>query len=131
MGLEEEIPDVPDDLNQFTTLSRIFKEKGELFYFVSPNLKEGQERVKVGLTWDNENNKWYANVKGNYSENGDKGFFMRGPYELNIEASLKLCNYFELPWPWAKDNIFKEIISVISPEQFQKMSDEYKEMTNN
>ena len=106
--------------NNYHAISRIFKDRGELIYFANPDLSNGEDRVRVNLFWDNKDKIWYSCVCGNYN-NSNFGFFITGPFKLNLEASIKLCGYFGIKSPKSKEQCILDLISMTSPEQFKQI----------
>ncbi len=106
---------IPDN---YSSTSIIYKEHGDLIYFVRPNKKDGEDRTKTRLLWDEKNTRWYALIEGSYSDNLGEGFFAKGPFMIDFDATENLCKHFGIPVEFGNREGTIDLISMTSPERF-------------
>jgi len=110
----------------YSATSIIYKEHGDLIYFVRPNKNDGEDRTKARLLWDKKNSFWYALIEGSYSDNLGKGFFAKGPFMIDSDATKNLCKHFGIPVEFGNREGTIGLISMTSPEQFIQIKESNK-----
>jgi hypothetical protein len=106
--------------NKYSATSIIYKEHGDLIYFVKPDRADGENRTKARLLWDEKDSHWFAIIEGNYASVLGEGFFAKGPFNIDSYATENLCKYFGVSC-LSKNNQGIELVSLTSPLQFKQI----------
>ncbi len=98
-----------------------------IVYPVKPNKGNEELDARVLLSWDKDWEQWVAYLEGIYgSFSGNVGKFMKGPFNLNSEATKRICKHYGFPLEFGNREGNIMLVSVTSPDWFKQIKENNK-----
>jgi hypothetical protein len=119
MNLDE----IPDN---YSAVNKTYKRNGYLVYPVKPDKGNHEDDARVLLSWEKDWGQWVAYIEGIYKENGKIFPFIKGPFNINSEATRRICKHYGFPVEMSNYEGTTMLISLTSPEWFKQIKEKNK-----